>query len=255
MLELLLQSPSAKMLWDTAWLNVSAACLVDVLRAAPTGERIRINPGSLLKGIISCPRPVTLSAFNVHLCGGCLQLHNATSSACGTVEGLQMSNYSDSAVMVTGGGNARHGTAPAHWELRHCEVTSSRRTARSYTGIIIREGGSLNVVSSLISNTVHAVGVQPCNVAPCRLMMTGCSIVNTKAAIVTMGGARISVDTTNFSTNGSAFLLDDLVTGRARNNVVDGSMFGKWEKPCNFFCHDNICACRRKCHCPAQLSP
>ena len=152
----------------------------------------------------------------------------------GMIEGLQLRNYMDTAVVVC---SSRGLPSTPCWTLRHCFLASSRRNARSSTAIKVMDG-QLSLIGVSIDGAVHAASLED---ASAQLIATGgCSFTNNKEAIATTGGGMISVKDSTFRGNSAAFLLDELVTGCAAHNTIDGSMFGRWERPAGFRCYRNV---------------
>ena len=232
-------------LFRHVWLETSASNLVDVLKHAPAGERILLRAGGNLHGTLVCARGVHLRAeAGCTLSNGQLLLQDSGNG--GIIEGLAITHFMEPAVVLSGCG---HETRAPRWELRQCVIKSSRRssTAKSSTAIQIMSsrspgqdaGGHLSLVGCSIDSAVSAVKLER---TPCSLSCTDCDFSNIKEAIATMGGGRVCVvDSTFQGSVGSAFLLDELVTGHAKHNSILGpSMFGKYERPAGFRCHSNI---------------
>ena len=173
----------------------------------------------------------------------------------GIVEGLSIRHFMESAVVLQPDRETRkvdypRAFSPApRWELRQCDIASSRGQARASTAIQIKStmgrhaqdagaGGSLTLVGCSIESTIHAVCLER---GPCQLSAVDCRFTNTKEAICTMGGGRVRVEASTFDNRGgAAFLLDELVTGCAKGNViVDGAMFARYARPAGFRCHSN----------------
>ena len=121
------------------------------------------------------------------------------------------------------------------WVLRDCVIASSKRT-RATNAIKIREGGCVRLERCHLSRAVAAVSLER---APCALVCTGCTFVDSKDAIVTRGGGCVVVEHSSFTGNDAALLLDDMVHGHAECNVINGSMFGRWARPVGFRCRAN----------------
>ena len=245
----LAQSTRAATLFQRHELSVTATTIADVLASAPTGSRICIVAGSVLKGPIRCSRALHIKAEENVVLTGMLMLHDTAADAVGIVEGLQIKSFMESAVILQSGARGTELTTSApRWELRRCDLSPSRRGGRSTTAIQVMSsrrpgqdaGGSLSLVGCSIDRTIHAVCIER---APCRLTVTDCRFTNCKEAIATMGGGSVCVDGSRFEGNGAAFLLDELVTGFARHNEVDSSMFGsRLLRPPAFRCHSNMYA-------------
>ena len=225
-------------LFQHAFLSVSPTTIVDALKLAPPNERILIVRGSKLTGPLIMTHALHIKAEEDVILRGQLLLRSSVHDAChgGIVEGLKIEHFMESAVVVSGG----QVTTKPRWELRNCEITSSRKRSRSSTAIQIFPGGHLSLVGVSIDSAVHAVCVDG---TPGRLSAVDCTFTNTKEAIVTRGGGRLSVEDSTFRSNNTAFLLDEHVIGVSRRNLVaDGSMFGKFLRPAGFRCHSNTYA-------------
>lgn len=143
----------------------------------------------------------------------------------GVVEGLDITHFMASAVSVA----ARVGQPSApRWELRDCDIASSRRNMRSATAIQMTDvaggpvGGILYLHHVTIESTIHAVWMR--GGPSYHLSCHGCLFTNTKEAIVTAGGGCVHVEASTFAHNMSAFLLDALTVGWAKGNqIVDAS--------------------------------
>jgi len=237
----------AKALWDQAWLPVSGANAPRVLKHAPVGERIRILSGATLRGQIVCGHALHVKAEPGVKLTGCLYLQGgACGSAAsreeeaipahlfggleqqreGVIEGLCFEHYMDAAVFVRGGS----------WHLTNCHITSSRRNNRSVTAIQIRENGCLRLDACTVTRAAHACEIDR---GWCTLVCNDCTFSDTKAAVITRGGGCVVIERSTFSGNDQALKLDDLVHGHAEQNVLDGSMFGRWARPESFRCRGN----------------
>ena len=236
------------------WLSVKATTIVDVLRHAPSGARIHIPSGVKLQGQLLLPRAVHLRAEPGVTLHGKLILQETREL--GIVEGLSIHHFMESAVIVQPGRQREHAKLcddKPHWELRECELMSSRgnnrgtpSSSRASTAIQIQAsrrpgytvGARLHLAACSIESAIHAVCLEG---APCHLDVSDCRFTNTKEAIVTFGGGRVCVERSTFDNkNGSAFLLDELVTGFAKGNeVLCGTMFSRYERPAGFRCHSN----------------
>ena len=228
-----LLSEQTSVIWDHAWLNTTASNAIGILERAPAGEKISIENGTVLRGQVVLKRPIHLRANGVQMhgklylqTGGRGESADTAGNHRGVVEGLNISHYMDEAILVTGGGWPWTGQG---WELRACSITSSR-AGRSSTAIILRDSGSLSLVDCSVRNTVHAVCLSGGAIigTACSLTVSGSTISDTKSAIITRGGGYVHVENSTFHSNEAALLLDHRVTGVARLNSVDGSMFGNW---------------------------